>query len=142
MKSHEITEAGPYWFRGSVVSDPTHNLVEWTIVHINRDGQGQLTVGNDSGEWEYQVEDMDGEFDGPIKPPSQRAERIEIIESVDRAFPSKPEGMTEADELAWALARVLRWPDPAGTIIDTLPGWLAGLARAALRRYITRQPQP
>ncbi len=58
--------------------------------------------------------------------------KVQIIESKER-----PEGMSEADELAWALARVLRWPNPNGTIADYyLPGWLSEHAKSALRRYL------
>lgn len=59
-------------------------------------------------------------------------DKVKIIEAIDR-----PKDMSETDELAWILGRVLRWPTPRGTVMDyCLPGWLADDARRALRRYI------
>jgi hypothetical protein len=49
----------------------------------------------------------------------------------------KPEGMSAQDELAWALCRVLRWPNPDGTIEQAyIPGWLAAIATDALTRHL------
>jgi hypothetical protein len=58
--------------------------------------------------------------------------RVEILESNE-----KPEGLTQTDELAWALSRVLRWTNPQGTIADAyVPGWLTQHAKDALLRYV------
>jgi hypothetical protein len=57
--------------------------------------------------------------------------REEITQSID-----KPAGMSAEDELAWALAGLLRWPLPGGRdIAALLPGWLIDHARDALTRY-------
>lgn len=62
--------------------------------------------------------------------------RLEIMTACER-----PDGMTVEDELAWALHRMARWPNPQGTIMDAyVPGWLGEVVRGALNRYIDSAP--
>jgi len=67
--------------------------------------------------------------------------RSQLIESVKGPHPEPPDDMTETDELAWVLARVLDWPLPSGTVRDYyLPRWLSRQAEAALQRYLSQAP--
>lgn len=66
--------------------------------------------------------------------------RRQIINSALGPYPELPSGITEADELAWVLARVLDWPLPQGRVCDyALPGWLSRQAQAALQRYLSQE---
>lgn len=58
-------------------------------------------------------------------------DKVELLRSNE-----KPEGLSREDELAWTLARVMRWQNPNGTIADAyVPPWLRDLASEALGRY-------
>jgi hypothetical protein len=68
-----------------------------------------------------------------------RMNRREVVESATKAHPEPPANMSEADELAWILARVLDWGLPGGTIREyALPKWLSRQADESLERYIAR----
>lgn len=63
--------------------------------------------------------------------------RTEIIQARD-----KPAGAGVDDELAWILARILRWENPRGDVgTFYLPPWLTLHARDALKRYVDALPQ-
>ena len=61
--------------------------------------------------------------------------RLEIIQSSD-----PPDNMTTEDKLAYALASIMTWPNPDGTIMETyIPGWLADIGRSAIVEYVKQE---
>ena len=48
--------------------------------------------------------------------------------------------MATEDKLAHALARIMRWENPNGTIIDEyIPLWLANQGKRAITEYVSKE---
>ena len=59
-------------------------------------------------------------------------ERYDLLRAIET-----PHSMSVEDELAFALSRVMRWPNPEGPVgLTAIPGWLREIGLNALTRYV------
>jgi len=65
--------------------------------------------------------------------------RMDIVLTKDISE-SEINSMATQDKLAHALARIMRWKNPNGTIMEAyIPYWLANQGKRALAEYVSKE---